>query len=182
MGYSLFQEFFKDLVKIEGGYSDDPRDSGGKTKFGVTEAVARRHGYTGSMRDLSLDLAHEIYKSEYWDALRLDDLQNLSPSLCLKLADIAVNMGQDRAGEFLQRILNVFNNQGKLWPDLIVDGNVGPKTISTTRTFLSKRGHDGELVMIRALNCLQGFFYINLAERRQKDEAFVYGWILNRIA
>ena len=41
---------------------------------------------------------------------------------------------------------------------------------------------DGEVVLVRALNSLQGAFYVELAEKRQKDEAFVYGWLLNRVA
>jgi len=37
------------------------------------------------------------------------------------------------------------------------------------------------LVLCRALNCLQGAYYIELAERREKDERFVYGWLKNRV-
>ena len=40
----------------------------------------------------------------------------------------------------------------------------------------------GEHVMLRALNCLQGAFYINLSRSRQKDETFLYGWLDNRVA
>jgi len=35
--------------------------------------------------------------------------------------------------------------------------------------------------MVLALNCLQGAFYVELAEKREKDERFVYGWLLNRV-
>lgn len=177
----LFEQFFEDLIGVEGGYVNDSRDSGGATRYGVTEAVARANGYKGAMKDLPLSLAKSIYKSQYWDSLRLDDIQNLCPSLCLKLADIAVNMGVKQAGFFLQRLLNALNNEGKLYPDIKADGKVGPATIGTLRAFLSKRTQHGELVLVRALNCLQGGFYISLAERRQKDEAFLYGWLLNRI-
>lgn len=177
----LFDRFFEELIDVEGGYVDDPRDSGGATRYGVTEAVARAHGYKGDMRNLPLSLAKSIYKESYWDSLRLDDVQNLCPALCLKLADISVNMGVRQAGFFLQRLLNALNNRGKLYPDIKADGVVGKVTIGTLRAFLSKRQQHGETVMIRALNCLQGGFYISLAERREKDEAFLYGWLLNRI-
>lgn len=177
----LFEQFFDELMKVEGGYVNDSRDSGGATRYGVTEAVARANGYKGAMSALPLSLAKSIYKRQYWDALRLDDIQNLCPALCLKLADIGVNMGVKQAGFFLQRLLNALNNQGKLYADIKADGAVGPVTIATLRRFLSVRSQHGETVMIRALNCLQGGFYISLAERRQKDEAFLYGWLLNRI-
>jgi len=177
----LFDQFFDELMKVEGGYVNDSRDSGGATRYGVTEAVARANGWKGAMSALPLSLAKSIYKRQYWDALRLDDIQNLCPALCLKLADIAVNMGVKQAGFFLQRLLNALNNEGKIYPDIKADGAVGPITISTLRRFLSARAPHGETVLIRALNCLQGEFYISLAERRQKDEAFLYGWLLNRI-
>ena len=49
------------VAPVEGGYADDPADLGGKTNLGITEAVARRHGYTGDMRDLTDSLAYHIY-------------------------------------------------------------------------------------------------------------------------
>ena len=40
------------LIEREGGYANHPADKGGPTCFGITEAVARAHGYAGAMRDL----------------------------------------------------------------------------------------------------------------------------------
>lgn len=179
---TLFDTFFDDLMEKEGGYVNDSRDSGGATRYGVTEAVARANGYKNAMKDLPLSLAKSIYKRDYWDKLRLDDIQHECPALCMKLADIAVNMGVKQAGFFMQRLLNALNNEGKLYPDIKADGIIGPASINTLRLYLKARRNKGETVMIRALNCLQGGFYISLAERRQKDEAFLFGWLLNRIA
>lgn len=177
----LFDQFFEDLLKVEGGFVDDPNDSGGATKYGVTETVARANGYSGPMKDLPLSLAKSIFKSQYWDTLRLDDVQNICPGLCLKLADIGVNMGTKQAAFFLQRLLNVLNNRGQLYPDIDADGRIGPGTIAALKKFLSIRNQDGETVLVRALNCMQGMFYISLAERREKDEAFLFGWLRNRV-
>lgn len=178
---TLFDQFIEELLKKEGGYVNDSRDSGGATKYGITEAVARAAGWQWPMNRFPLSFAKDIYKAKYWDALRLDEVQNLCPALCLKLADIGVNMGTGQAGTFLQRLLNSLNNEGKLYPDIKVDGSVGPATIGTLKKYLTVRAQHGETVMVKALNCLQGAFYITLAERRQKDEAFLYGWLLNRI-
>lgn len=178
---TLFDHFIKDVLLKEGGYSNDPRDSGGETNYGITIATARNYGYTGSMRNMNVSVAKSIYKSMYWDSLRLDDIQTISPEIALKMADIGVNMGIDRAARFCQRTLNVLNNQGKIYPDITVDGKIGNITINTLRKYVSHRGAPGKTVFIRALNCLQGEFYISLSERRQTDEAFVYGWLLNRV-
>jgi hypothetical protein len=47
--------------------------------------------------------------------------------------------------------------------------------------FLTKRGTDGETVLLKAVEALQGERYLRLAEKRPANEAFVYGWIKNRI-
>jgi lysozyme family protein len=176
-----FEEAFAHVVGIEGRYSNNPADSGGPTIWGVTEQVARANGYTGPMRDLPLSTARMIYKNQYWDLLRLDDINPAYPKIAYELFDTAVNCGVGVAGTFLQRSLNVFNRGQSDYPDIETDGVVGRVTLSTLVTFLQKRKADGEKVLLRALNALQGERYISLAERREKDETFVYGWVLNRV-
>ena len=97
------------------------------------------------------------------------------------MADTGVNMGIDRSAKFLQRCLNVLNNKGVSFPDIIVDGDIGGKTLSALSAFISIRKNDGEDVLLKMLNCLQGEFYISLAEKRDKDEKFVFGWFKNRV-
>ena len=67
-----FVPAFDLLIGNEGGYVDNPSDPGGATRYGVTQRVARAHGYTGDMRDLPLEVAREIAKRMYWDPLRCD--------------------------------------------------------------------------------------------------------------
>jgi lysozyme family protein len=179
---SAFNLFIGKVLGHEGGYANDPRDSGGETNWGITVAVARAFGFTGTMVSMTRDQAATIYKARFWDALRLDDIGSLSEAIAGELFDTGVNQGVQRAGEYLQRALNVLNNGGAQYQDITVDGRVGPVTVACLREFLGRRGKQGEVVMLRALNCLQGAFYINLAETRPKDEAFVYGWLSNRVA
>lgn len=176
-----FLEAWAWSLGVEGDFSDDPSDSGGATRWGITEAVARRWGYSGRMADLPTKLAQSIAKREYWDKLRLSNVYALSPKLARELFDIGFNMGTERAGEFLQRSLNVLNREQKDYPDMNVDGSIGAVTLSALSKFLKRRKPDGETVLLRALNCLQGAFYITLAEVRQKDERFVFGWLMQRI-
>lgn len=178
---SPFDISFAQVVGIEGGYSDHPSDRGGKTKFGVTEAVAREEGYTGSMRDLSLDFAKAVYRRRYWNVLRLDEIAALSELVAHEMFDTGVNMGTGTAGKFLQRSLNALNRQGVDYADIAVDGAVGPRTVAAVRSFFAKRGKPGESVLLKALNCLQGARYIELSEQRQANEDFTFGWLANRV-
>lgn len=175
---NLKTEIIGEIIHIEGGFVDDPADSGGATNYGITEAVARQNGYHGHMRDLPEQVAFDIYVDRYWHSVCGDDLAALSENVAREVVDTAVNMGVARAGGFLQRALNVLNDRGTLYADLVVDGAIGPRTIEALGQYLATRN---ELALSRALNCLQGAFYIELAERREKDERFVYGWLVNRV-
>lgn len=176
-----FDSCIDKVLGVEGGYVNDPNDSGGETNWGITVAVARAFGYTGSMRMMTREQAKTIYRQRYWDSLKLDDVYALSQDIAHELFDTSVNLGVDAAGRFLQRALNVLNRGAAMYPDVTVDGRVGPMTIAALREYLRQRGKTGEVVMMRALNSLQGSFYIELAERRAKDEAFVFGWLSNRV-
>ena len=178
---STFDKAWKKTGLAEGGYVDDPDDSGGATNWGITERVARKWGYTGHMRNLPKSSATQIAKSEYWDVMSLDGISALSKGIALEMFDTGFNAGTGRASKFLQRSLNVFNRKGKDYNDIVVDGAVGPKSVATLKSFLDKRGKEGEVVMLRALNALQGEFYVELAERREKDESFIFGWFSHRV-
>lgn len=175
----LKDTIINEIIRVEGGYVDDASDSGGATNYGITEAVARSHGYTGDMIDLPRSVAFDIYCAKYWDIVRADDLAALSELTAAEVVDTAVNMGPPRAGKFLQRSLNALNNLGRLYGDLKVDGNVGPATIAALRGYLANRS---EQTLVKMLNCLQGAYYVELAERREKDEKFINGWFNNRVA
>lgn len=172
------QHIIDNILAAEGGYVNDVRDSGGETNFGITAAVARQFGHMGAMRDLTRANAFDIYSQLYWDKVKADDLLALSSAVCEEVVDTGVNMGTGRAGKFLQRCLNVLNKRGSLYRDLTVDGGIGPATINALRAYLNSRD---EQTLVKALNCMQGAYYITLAERREKDERFVYGWLKNRV-
>jgi lysozyme family protein len=178
---SAFAEAVARTLSIEGGYSLDPADAGGETNHGITARVARAFGYAGAMADMTLEQARAIYRARYWTALQLDAVALLSRDLALEIFDTAVNMGTSTAGLFLQRALNVLNNGATFYRDVTVDGAVGPMTLAALRDFLTRRGDEGEAVLLAAINCLQGVRYIELAEARPSDERFVYGWIRTRV-
>lgn len=54
------------IIALEGGYVFNPKDKGGATHWGITEATARAHGYAGDMRDLTHAEAYAILEEDYW--------------------------------------------------------------------------------------------------------------------
>ena len=170
-----------ELIEREGDYVNHPADRGGPTRFGITEAVARAHGYAGDMRRLPREDAAAIYRRLYWLRPRFDAVAERSPKLAAELFDTGANMGPAVAATFLQRALTALNRNGRDYPDLVPDGRIGERTIAALDSFLGARGASGEAVLLRAIEALQGERYLRLAERRPANEAFLYGWLANRI-
>ena len=170
------------LLEREGGYVNHPADKGGPTCFGITEAVARAHGYAGSMKQLPRPDAMQIYRRLYWLRPRFDDVAKRSTRIAAELFDTGANMGPAVATTFLQRALTALNRNGSDYPDLVPDGRIGEQTLAALDAFFGQRGQPGgETVLLRALEALQGERYLRLAERRPANEAFLYGWLANRI-
>jgi len=111
-----FATAVKHVLLSEGGFTDHPLDPGRETMYGITKAVAKEAGYTGDMRQLPVDLAKKIYKAQYWDKIRADELP---PAIRYAVFDAAVNSGIRQSTIWLQRALKVTD-----------DGVIGPKTLA----------------------------------------------------
>lgn len=170
-----------ELIGREGGYSNNPNDLGGETMYGVTIAEARKAGYTGPMISMPRDFAIDFYYNKFWKAPGFDSVCVLSEEIADELFDTGVNMGTGKAAEFLQVALNALNRQGKDYPDIEEDCDIGPGTLSALAEYLKFRGDKGVDVMLKALNCLQGARYIEISRTRGKNEDFVFGWLDNRV-
>jgi lysozyme family protein len=178
----LFHELAPTLLRIEGGYANNPNDAGGETNFGITKAVARANGYTGPMRDMRCDQALAIYRAEYWARPGFQVVGEIAPKVAGELLDTGVNMGVGTASIFLQRALNVLNRRARDYADIKVDGWIGAKTIAALNGLIAVRGQDrAEAVLLKMLNCLQGARYVELGEQRAENEEFELGWFENRI-
>jgi lysozyme family protein len=174
-------ELIEDVIDREGGYVNHPADRGGATHWGITEAVARRQGFTGDMRALPKDDAIAIYRRLYWIAPHFDAIAARAPALAAELFDTGINMGTGTATAFLQRALNALNRNGADYGDIAVDRQIGPATLAALDSFLKRRGKGAEAVLLKAVDALQGAHYLRLAETRPSQEAFLYGWLANRI-
>lgn len=166
----------------EGRYSNHPLDRGGETCWGITKAVARRNGYQGDMRDLPRDKAVAIYREEYAIRPGFAAAAEISPTVGEELFDTGVNMGVSVPARWFQMALNGLNRQGKDYPDIAEDGDVGPATLAAFRAYRRVRGVDADPVMLKALNSLQGARYVELARGRSANEDFLFGWLRTRVA
>ncbi|MFD1786875.1 glycoside hydrolase family 108 protein [Sphingomonas floccifaciens] len=169
------------VIDREGGYSDHPADRGGATCWGITRETARANGYAGDMRRLPRNTAIAIYRRVYWQRPGFDRIADRAPTLAAELFDTGVNMGPAVAAGFLQRALNALNRGQRDYADIAADSRIGPQTLAALDRFLMLRGADGEGVLLKAVEALQGERYLHLAERRPANEAFLYGWLANRL-
>jgi lysozyme family protein len=120
-----FDTAFEKLIGHEGGYSNNPHDPGGETKFGIS----KRSYPALDIAALTLAEAKAIYRRDYWDRAQCD---RLPPDLAFDLFDAAVNSGIGQAIRWLQRSVGVAD-----------DGYVGPLTLGALT-------RDGDLSAVQA--------------------------------
>ncbi len=119
-----FDAALKAVLRHEGGYVNHPKDPGGATNQGVTQAVydAWRvdHGLpVQTVRVITPAEVMALYKRRYWDAVHGDHLPS---GLDYCLFDFAINSGPRRAGSFLQEALMID-----------IDGQIGPNTLAAVK-------------------------------------------------
>lgn len=123
MARESYDRALSEVFKHEGGYVDHPKDPGGATNMGITFAVLKawrgKEITKQDVKNLTRAEAADIYRKNYWDKVRGDELP---AGLDLAVFDFAVNSGPKRAAEFLQRLLGV-----------TADGIIGPDTLAAVR-------------------------------------------------
>lgn len=186
-GMTTPDDIIDEILRAEGSqFTNDPADSGGPTKYGITQAALSTHrgawATPAEVAALTEAEARLIYRRRYWHDTKIDMISAVSPVIGAEVMDTGVNAGPPTAIRMLQRALNALNNRGALFPDLVVDGKAGPATANALRMYLAQRGADGERVLFVVLNGLQVEHYTALVERREKDERFYYGWVRERAA
>jgi len=147
------------LLANEGGYSSNPADPGGATKFGIS---ARSYPEL-DIATLTRDAAVKIYWSEWW--LRFGFAQ-LPAAIAAKTFDLAVNIGAAHAIECLQRALRACGSP------VTEDGKLGPATA------LASRRADPAALMA-ALRSELAAHYRMVASKQKCGADFLKGW-LNR--
>jgi lysozyme family protein len=150
------------VLAVEGGYSSDPDDPGGATRFGIS---ARAHPGL-DIATLTRDAAVNIYWREWW--LRFGFAQLPAPAAA-KTFDLSVNIGASHAIECLQRALRACGLP------VTEDGVLGESTV------LASRRADPNALMA-ALRSELAAYYRLLAARQPRDQAFIKGWLTRAYA
>ncbi len=142
-------------IAREGGskITNDPADKGGLTKFGIAKASHPNVDVAA----LTEDQAKAIYKAEYWDKIRGDQLIN--QEVAEALFDTAVNMGCGMAVRLAQRAVNV--------PD---DGAIGPGTINALNTVLVP-------LFLSRYKLAKIARYVDICKKDDSQRKFIIGWI-----
>jgi lysozyme family protein len=126
MAKTNWQKCLETILHHEGGYVNHPKDPGGETNLGVTKRVYEEWGGTKDMKDLTVDDVSPIYKKNYWDRVRGDDLP---AGLDLCVFDFGVNAGTGRAAKYLQKMIGT-----------TPDGGIGPATLQKLKEYVDDQG------------------------------------------
>ena len=110
-----FDACMAEVFKYEGGYVNDQHDPGGETYLGISKRSYPKE----DIRNMTRARAAQIYRRDFWDKLRCDELP---AGLDLVAFDAAVNSGPSRGAKWLQQALGV-----------AVDGKVGLATIGAAK-------------------------------------------------
>lgn len=153
-----FQKAIAFVLKNEGVYSDDSEDSGGETKYGISQQSYPHL----DIKNLTQEEALEIYRKDFWQPY-----QDLPEKVAIKVFDYAVNMGHQQAVKILQKALRCCGAS-----QIQDDGILGPLTKQALRIINPDW-------LIIALRSEAAGFYRLLVAKNSKNQKFLNGW-LNR--
>ena len=146
-----FDKCLEMLLHHEGGYVWHEEDPGGETNLGVTKKVYQDWGGTKEMIDLTVEDVAPIYKKNYWDRCKCDQLGS---GLDWAVFDWAVNSGTRRVSKALQKACGAER-----------DGVIGNKTLALAN------GQDVKY-MIEEIGVIRQSFYESL----RTFNTFGRGW------
>ena len=150
-----YDKCLETILHHEGGYVNHPQDPGGETNLGVTKRVYQEWGGTKDMKDLTFDDVAPIYKKNYWDKMKGDDLPS---GLDLCVFDFGVNAGPGRAAKYLQTLIGT-----------VADGGIGPNPLAKLKEYTDKTGVKETITNYQ--NERQGYY-----EKLSTFKTFGRGW------
>ncbi len=168
MPVANFADALPYLLQNEGGFSDDPKDHGGRTDHGITQhtldVFRSEHpdlALPEDVADLTEDESGVIYHTDYW---MFDGIQ--SQRVATKLLDMSANMGLRRAVKILQAA--VMAESGGL--QLVLDGLLGPRTEQAANSC-------DEAALLHELAVKSVEYYEAIVSREPDQARFLTGWL-----
>ena len=155
MAAANYQKCLDMILHHEGGYVNHPKDPGGETNLGVTKRVYEEWGGTKDMKDLEVEDVDPIYRKNYWDRIRADELPS---GLDLCVFDFGVNAGTGRSAKYLQTLIGT-----------TADGGIGPNTLSKLADYVDENGIENTIKNFQAER--QSYY-----ESLSTFETFGRGW------
>ena len=159
MAAENYQKCLAMILHHEGGYVNHPKDPGGMTNLGVTKRVYEDWvGYSVSehtMQNLTEEAVAPIYKKNYWDRIKADELPS---GLDLCVFDFGVNAGTGRAAKYLQNLIGT-----------VADGGIGPNTLRALANYVDSEGVESAIKNYQAER--QSYY-----EKLKTFETFGRGW------
>jgi lysozyme family protein len=119
------------VLEHEGGYVNHPSDPGGETKYGIS----KRAYPDVDIAELTEDDAADIYKRDYWDRIKGDDLP---VGVACVVMDYAVNSGISRASKALQSVCGIANG----------DGIIGPASLNSVWTTVKNTSEEDVITAV----------------------------------
>lgn len=164
-----FSEMLENTLKHEGGYSDKEKDRGRETKYGITKKTLSvylgREITSDTVKNLTLDMAKEIYKKLYYEAPRINMLPEAVQPI---IFDAGVNMGTVSAIRLAQKVFT------KMGTPITCDGVIGPKTLVSAKTALNVYNYDVIIALVNArIN-----FYETLVIHDPEQKDYLKGWTI----
>jgi type VI secretion system secreted protein VgrG len=160
MAYSdTFNRAIAITLQFEGGYSNNPNDPGGATKYGISQTAYP----TLDIANLTQADAIAIYYRDFWAPYPYDQLT--STDMACKVFDTSVNLGKSRAIKFLQKCINANGST-----QIAVDGGFGPGTLAAANAIDSA-------TLLSAYRQAQAAYYNLLVQIRPSNVEFLNGWI-----
>jgi len=123
-----------------------------------------------------LALVKGFYWTNFWNRMQGDKVAALSPEVAYELFDTSVNLDVPDAVRFLQTALNMQNQFGNIYPELLTDGLLGPKTLGVLERYLATQPGDPAWNEKILLNCMNGEQYICYKENPKHP--YFRGWFL----
>ena len=150
---TTFEEIIEQVLEHEGGYVNDPHDTGGETNFGI----AKRWYPSVDIKNLTKEHAKKIYHQDYWRPGKCDEVPSKLRHIYF---DMCVNFGRSGSVKVLQQAANSKNKN-----KIDVDGGIGPATLKAIQNL--------ELDRVRSYRVLR---FANLVIKKPEQERFWLGW------